>query len=56
MDGPADDYTKQDRERQTPRDVARMWTLKYGTNEPNNKRDTDQTAGAPGGGEGGNVG
>ena len=37
VDGPGDDYTKQDRERQTPHDVTRMWTQKYGANEPNNK-------------------
>ena len=33
MDGPRDDHTKSERERQIPYDITYMWNLKYDTNE-----------------------
>ena len=44
MDGPRDYHTKcneSDRERQIPYDINYMWNLKYGTDEPNCKTETD---------------
>ena len=44
MDGPRDYHTEQsksDRERQIPYDITYMWNLKYGTNEPTYKTETD---------------
>ena len=33
MDGPRDDHTKSEIERQIPRDITYMWDLKYDTNK-----------------------
>ena len=44
MDGPRDYHTKQSksaRERQIPYDITYMWNLKYDTNEPISKTETD---------------
>ena len=42
MDGPRDDHTnKSERERQIPYDITYMWNLKYSTNEPLYKKETD---------------
>ena len=44
MDGPRDYHTKwskSERERQTPYDITYMWNLKYVTNEPIYKTETD---------------
>ena len=44
MDGPRDYHTKQsksEREIQIPYDITYMWHLKYDTNEPIYKTDTD---------------
>ena len=44
MDEPRDEHTKwskSDRERQIPYDITSMWNLKYGTNEPIYKTDTE---------------
>ena len=44
MDGPRDYHTKwskSERERQIPYDITYMWHLKYGTNEPIYKTETD---------------
>ena len=34
-------WSKSERERQIPYDIAYMWNLKYGTNEPIYKTETD---------------
>ena len=44
MDGPRHYHTKRsksERERQTPYDITHMWNLKYDTNEPIYKTETD---------------
>ena len=44
MDGPRDYHTKwskSERERQIPYDIAYMWTLKYDTNELIYETETD---------------
>ena len=44
MDGPRDYHTKwskSERERQIPYDITYMWNLKYDTNEPIYKTETD---------------
>ena len=44
MDGPRDDQTKWsklERERQIPHDITYMWNLKYSTNEPIYRTQTD---------------
>ena len=44
MDGPRDYHTKwgkSDRERQISYDITYMWNLKYDTNEPIYKTETD---------------
>ena len=44
MDGPRDYHTKgskSERERQIPYDITYMWNLKYNTNEPIYKTETD---------------
>ena len=34
-------WSKSERERQIPYDIAYLWNLKYGTNEPTYRTDTD---------------
>ena len=42
MDGPRDYYTKWSKsERQVPYDITHTWNLKYDTNEPIRKTETD---------------
>ena len=44
MDGPIDyhtEWSKSERERQIPYDITYIWSLKYDTNEPIYKADTD---------------
>ena len=44
MDGLRDDHTKwskSERERQIPYNITDMWNLKYGTNKPTDKTETD---------------
>ena len=42
MDGPRDYHIKQSqKERQIPYDITYMWNLKYDTNEPIYKAETD---------------
>ena len=44
MDAPRDyhsKWSKSERERQIPYDITYMWNLKYGTNEPIYKTETD---------------
>ena len=41
MDGPRDDHTKSEIERQTPCDITYMWDLKYDTNEHVYETETD---------------
>ena len=44
MDGPRDNHanwSKSDRERQTPYDITYTWNLKYDTNEPTCKTETN---------------
>ena len=41
MDATRDDYTKSERDRQIPYDITCMWNLKYNTNEPIYKAETD---------------
>ena len=44
MDGPRDYHTnwsRSERERQIPYNITYMWNLKYGTNEPIDKTETD---------------
>lgn len=45
--GPGDHYSRQDRERQAPRDVARMWTLKGGRDDPNSEAETSSQTQRP---------
>ena len=43
MDGPRDYHTKRSkRNRQIPYDITYMWNLKYGTNGPIYKTETDR--------------
>ena len=47
MDATRDDHTKwskSERERQIPHDITSMWNLKYDTNEPIYKSETDSQA------------
>ena len=37
-------WSKSERERQMPYDIPYMWNLKYGTNEPIYKTETDSQA------------
>ena len=41
MDEARDDHTKSERDRQIPYDITYMWNLKYNTNEPIYKAETD---------------
>ena len=41
MDATSDSCTKLERENQKPYDITYMWNLKYGTNEPIYKTETD---------------
>ena len=41
MDATRDSHMKSERERQTPYDITYNWNLKYGTNEPIYKTETD---------------
>ena len=41
MDATRESHTKSEKERQTPYDITYMWNLKYGTNEPIYKTETD---------------
>ena len=41
MDGPRDDHTKSEIERQIPCDITYMWDLKYDTNEHVYETETD---------------
>ena len=54
MDGTRDSHTKwSQRERQIPNDIIYMWNLKYGTNEPIYRKETNSwTCGCQGGGGG----
>ena len=45
--GPGDHYSRQDRERQAPRDVVRMWTLKGGRDDPNSEAETSSQTQRP---------
>ena len=41
MDATRDCHTKSERKRQIPYDITYMWNLKYSTNEPIYKTETD---------------
>ena len=41
IDATRDSLTKSEREQQIPYDITCMWNLKYGTNEPIYKTETD---------------
>ena len=41
MDGPKDDHSKSEKERQIPHDITCVWNLKYNTNEEVYKTETD---------------